>query len=75
MTVTVEKLNPRVGVITKRTLELVGSGVEKTAARFTLDANGEVVSTSEIDRSILQTFVDASRNGGSQRRCKVTLFC
>jgi len=66
VTVTVEKLNPRVSVVAKRTIDIQGSSVEKTAARFTLDAKGEVVSTSEIDRSILQTFFDPSRNGGSQ---------
>lgn len=64
VTVTVEKLNPRVSVVAKRTLDIHGSSVEKTAARFTLDAKGEVVSTSEVDRSILQTFFDPSRNGG-----------
>lgn len=66
VTVTIEKLNPRVSVVAKRTLEVQGSSVEKTAARFTLDANGEVVSTSEVERSILQTFFDPSMNGGSQ---------
>lgn len=64
VTVTVEKLNPRVSIIAKRTLEMDHSNVEKTAARFTLDAKGDVVSTSETDRSILQTFFNASRNGG-----------
>lgn len=64
VTVTVEKLNPRVSVVAKRTLEMNQSNVEKTAARFTLDAKGELVSTSETDRSILQTFFNASRNGG-----------
>jgi hypothetical protein len=64
VTVTIEKLNPRVSIVAKRTLEMNQSNVEKTAARFTLDAKGDVVSTSETDRSILQTFFNASRNGG-----------
>lgn len=69
VTVTVEKLNPRVTVVAKETLEMGQSNSEKTAARFTLDANGEVESTSRVDRSILQTFFDpqlTSLNGATE---------
>lgn len=62
--VTIEKLNPRVSVVAMRTLEMAGSRVEKTAARFTLDAKGEVVSTSEVQRSVLEGFFDRSWNKG-----------
>ena len=64
VTVTIEKLNPTVTIVAKDTLQVTDAGVEKTAARFTLDAKGDVVSTSHVDRSILQTFFNSSRNGG-----------
>jgi hypothetical protein len=62
--VTVEKLNPTMSTVAKKTLMMQGSGVEKSAVRFTLDAKGEVVSISHIDRSILQTFFNSSKTGG-----------
>ena len=65
VTVTVDKLNPRVSVVAKRTLEMAGARVERTAARFTLDAKGDVVSTSNVERSVLETFFDRSWNKGS----------
>jgi hypothetical protein len=64
VTVTVEKLNPRVSVVAKRTMDMAGARVERTAARFTLDAKGDVVSTSDIERSVLQTFFDRGWNKG-----------
>jgi hypothetical protein len=64
VTVTVEKLNPRVSVVAKKTLDMAGARVERTAARFTLDSNGDVVSTSDIERSVLQTFFDRGWNKG-----------
>jgi hypothetical protein len=65
VTVTVDKLNPRVSVVAKRTLEMAGARVERTAARFTLDAKGDVVSTSNVERSVLETFFDRGWNKGS----------
>lgn len=65
VTVTIDKLNPRVSVVAKRTLEMAGARVERTAARFTLDAKGDVVSTSNLERSVLETFFDRSWNKGS----------
>lgn len=62
--VTVEKLNPTVSIVAKKTLMMQGGGVEKSAVRFTLDTKGEVVSISHIDRSILQTFFNSSKTGG-----------
>jgi len=64
VTVTVDKLNPRVTAVARQTLDMAGARVEKTAARFTLDAKGDVVSTSTIDRSILQSFFDRGWNKG-----------
>ena len=65
VTVTVEKLNPHVSVIAKETLEMDKERFEKTAVRFTLDAKGNVVSTSRVDRSILQSFFDHTANGAT----------
>jgi hypothetical protein len=62
--ITVEKLNPTMSTVAKKTLMMQGSGVEKSAVRFTLDAKGEVVSISHIQRSILQTFFNSSKTGG-----------
>jgi hypothetical protein len=62
--VTVEKLNPTVSIIAKETLMMKGGGVEKTAVRFTLDAKGDVVNVSHVERSILQTFFNSSKTGG-----------
>jgi hypothetical protein len=66
VTVTVDKLNPRVSVVAKKTLDMVGARVERTAARFTLDAKGEVVSTSNVERSVLESFFDRGWNKGPQ---------
>ena len=62
--VTIEKLNPRVSVVAMRTLEMSGSRVEKTASRFTLNAKGDVVSTSDVQRSVLEGFFDRRWNKG-----------
>jgi hypothetical protein len=66
VTVTVDKLNPRVSIVAKRALDMAGARVERTAARFTLDAKGEVVSTSDTERSVLETFFDRGWNKGPQ---------
>ena len=65
VTVTVEKLNPHVTVIAKETLKVDKERFEKTAVRFTIDAKGKVVSTSRVDRSILQSFFDHTANGAT----------
>lgn len=64
VTVTVEKLNPSVKMIAKETVDLNQSGEEKTAVRFVLDGQGDVVGVSRAGRSILQSFYNSSRNGG-----------
>ena len=66
VTVTVDKLNPRVSAVAKKTLDMAGARVERTAARFTLDDKGEVVSTSEVERSVLESFFDRGWNKGPQ---------
>ncbi len=61
--VTVEKLNPKVTIVAKETVMMKGAGTEKTAVRFTLDADGNVEKISKTDRSILQTFFNSSKDG------------
>lgn len=68
VTVTVEKLNPHVTVIARETLDMDKERFEKTAVRFTLDAKGNVTSTSRVDRSILQSFFDHTANGASMSK-------
>jgi hypothetical protein len=63
VTVMVQKLNPKVTIVAKETIELYQGGDEKTAARFTLDAKGNVTETNHIQRSILQTFQNSSKDG------------
>jgi len=68
VTVTVEKLNPHVTVVARETLDMDKERFEKTAVRFTLDAKGNVVSTSHVDRSILQSFFDHTANGATMSK-------
>lgn len=62
--VTVEKLNPTVSIVSEKTLMMEGAGAEKTAMRFTVNEKGEVTDVNQIERSILQTFFNASKDGG-----------
>ncbi|MFB3107066.1 MAG: hypothetical protein ACE1ZA_19360 [Pseudomonadales bacterium] len=53
VTVKIEKLNPSVSLIFYGTRELMGVGDEQTAVRFTIDANGDVVGTNELQKRLL----------------------
>ena len=53
VTVKVEKLNPSVSLVFYGTRELSGVGDEQTAVRFTIDANGDVVGTNELQKRLL----------------------
>lgn len=64
VTVTVEKLNPTVKQISKETLEMSQGGQERTAVRFTVDDDGDVVDVNQRERSILQSFFNSSKDGG-----------
>ena len=66
--VPVEKLNPHVSVIAKESLTMDKERFEKTALRFTLDAKGNVISKSHVDRSILQSFFDPTANGATMSK-------
>jgi hypothetical protein len=63
VTVMVQKLNPKVDIVAKETVDLHQGGEEKTAVRFTLDAMGKVTETNHTQRSILQTFQNSSKSG------------
>jgi hypothetical protein len=62
-TVKVQKLNPAVQVIFDNKVMLDHSGQEKTALRFTLDAEGKVVDVHQRQKSLLETFRNARANG------------
>lgn len=62
VTVMVQKLNPKVTIVAKETVDLRQGGDERTAVRFTLDAKGKVTETNRIQRSILQTFQNSSKD-------------
>lgn len=53
VSVKVEKLNPSVSVIYYGEHQLNGSGDEKTAIRFTLDAEGNLLNTNQIPKELL----------------------
>ncbi|OCC00503.1 hypothetical protein BA190_33835 [Labrys sp. WJW] len=63
VTVTLQKLNPKVTIVGKETLEVVDGGTEKTALRFTMDERGAVTKVSQTQKSILQTFYNPRANG------------
>ena len=63
-TVKVQKLNPTAQVIFDDTMMLDHTGDEKTAVRFTIDAEGRVTDVNRRAKSLLETFRDPSRNGG-----------
>jgi hypothetical protein len=47
VSVKVEKINPRVSVVSYRTVTLVAKDDEQTVVRFTIDAEGNVTGTSQ----------------------------
>ena len=62
-TVKVQKLNPTVQVIFDNKVMLDHSGQEKTALRFSLDAEGKVIDVHQRQKSLLETFRNARANG------------
>jgi hypothetical protein len=62
-TVKVQKLNPTAQVIFDDGLTVDHTGDEKTAVRFTLDAEGKVVDVNSRQKSLMETFRAANRNG------------
>jgi hypothetical protein len=65
-TVKVQKLNPTAQVIFDDSLTVDHTGDEKTAARFTLDAQGKVIDVNSRQKSLMETFRAANRNGSDR---------
>src|SRR6266568_3195606 len=63
VSVKVQKLNPTAQVIFDNKLTLDRTGDEKTALRFWLDAEGKVIDVQQRQKSLLETFRNAWRNG------------
>jgi hypothetical protein len=63
VSVKVQKLNPAAQVIFDNKLTLDHTGHEKTAVRFWLDAAGKVIDVQERQKSLMETFRNAWRNG------------
>src|SRR3954470_22494574 len=61
--VKVQKLNPTVQVIHENTLFVDHTGDEKTAVRFTLDAEGKVTDVNYRAKSLIATFGSTHLNG------------
>ncbi len=61
--VKVQKLNPTAQVIFDDHVTVDHTGDEKTAVRFTLDAEGKVIDVSRRPKSLLETFRSGWRNG------------
>ena len=62
-TVKVQKLNPTAQVIFDDSVTVDHTGDEKTAVRFTLDAQGKVIDVNRRQKSLMETFRAANRNG------------
>jgi hypothetical protein len=54
VSVRVEKINPRVSVVSYRTVTLVAKDDEQTVVRFTIDAEGKVTGTSQRAASLVR---------------------
>ncbi len=52
VTVTLEKLNPQVTIVTSRKIDLGKTGDEKTAFRFTVGSDGNVTETGTLFKSL-----------------------
>src|SRR6516225_9871518 len=61
--VKVQKLNPTAQVVFEDTVFVDHTGDEKTAVRFTLDAEGKVTDINRRQKSLMETFRNVHRNG------------
>jgi hypothetical protein len=55
VSVKIEKLNPTVQIVGYRTLLLDHTDEEKTVLRFTLDKDGSVLRTNDVEKSLIDT--------------------
>jgi len=65
-TVKVQKLNPTAQVIFDDTVFVDHTGDEKTAVRFTLDAEGKVTDVNRRPKSLMETFRNVRQNGADR---------
>ena len=61
--VKVQKLNPTAQVVFDDTVFVDHTGDEKTAVRFTLDAEGKVIDVNRRPKSLMETFRNVHLNG------------
>jgi hypothetical protein len=66
VSVKIEKVNPTVEVVFYDTLMLDHMGQEKTAARFRIAENGNVVDVNHRDKSLIQLTRSVRRAGGAK---------
>jgi hypothetical protein len=66
VSVKVQKLNPAAQVIFDDKLFVDHTGAEKTAVRFTLDAEGKVIDVEQRQKSLLETFRQTWSNGADR---------
>jgi hypothetical protein len=62
-TVKVQKLNPHTEVVFDNTVTVDHTGDEKTAVRFSLDADGKVIDVNRRQKSLMETFRSLHLNG------------
>jgi hypothetical protein len=66
VTVKIEKVNPHVEVVSYDTVMLDHMGQEKTAARFKIAANGDVLDVSHRDKSLIQLTRSVRRSNSAK---------
>jgi hypothetical protein len=66
VTVKIEKVNPHVEVISYDTVMLDHMGQEKTAARFKIAANGDILDVSHRDKSLIQLTRSVRRSNSAK---------
>jgi hypothetical protein len=66
VSVKIEKVNPTVEVIFYDTIMLDHMGQEKTAARFRIAENGNVLDVNHRDKSLIQLTRSVRRAGGAK---------
>ena len=66
VTVKVQKLNPTAQVIFDDAVFVNHTGDEKTAVRFTLDAEGKVTDVNSRQKSLMETFRNVRQNGADR---------
>ena len=62
-TVKVQKLNPTAQVVFDDKVFVDHTGDEKTAVRFSIDAEGKVTDVNRRPKSLMETFRSVNRNG------------